>query len=66
MKRMKEACGLILNWVAVYLDTPLETAIERNRYRSKRMLEHVIIDMSKHLQRPLTYEGYSEVIVVNA
>lgn len=48
--------------VALYLDTPLEVAIERNAKRERNIPEGVIRDMHSRLEPPTTEEGFDSVI----
>jgi predicted kinase len=50
--------------VAVFLDTPLEVALTRNRARAKFVSEQVVQDMARHLQPPSKTEGLDDVIHV--
>jgi predicted kinase len=50
--------------VAVFLNTPLEVALTRNRSREKRVLDDVIRRMATHLEPPTVEEGFAEVVRV--
>lgn len=52
--------------VAIFIDTPLGIALERNRTRSKVVLEQVVREMAVHLQPPTLAEGLDDVIRVSA
>lgn len=55
-----DKCDLI----AVYFDTPLEVAKERNHNRSRVVPDFVIERMAKRLVAPKKEEGWKEIIVV--
>ena len=50
--------------IAVFLDTPLETAIERNNKREKVVKEATIRKLSEFMQPPSRYEGFDIIIRV--
>lgn len=50
--------------IAVFLDTPLEVAIERNREREKVVKETTIRSLSKFLEPPSRDEGFDLIIRV--
>ena len=65
MRRIEGSCARTVRWIAVFLDTPLEIALERNRSRDKRVLANVIREMEKHLQTPDKDEGFFDIIVIS-
>ena len=52
--------------IAVFLDTPAEVALVRNRGREKRVLESVVREMAVHVRPPSVGEGFDRVIRVEA
>ncbi len=50
--------------IAVFLDTPLEVALERDKARAKVVSDQVIREMAGHLQPPSKAEGLDEIICV--
>lgn len=65
MRHIEGRCARTVRWIAVFLDTPLEIALERNKNRDKRVLENVIREMEKHLQAPDKDEGFFDIIVIS-
>ena len=49
---------------ALFFDTPLETCLERNRGRQRRVPEDVIREMAHKLTRPQIEEGFARVETV--
>ena len=50
--------------IAVFLDTPIETAIERNNKREKVVREATIRKLSEFMQPPSNCEGFDTIIRV--
>lgn len=44
--------------------TPIETCLERNSKRERKVPEHVILDMVKRFQCPLEREGFSRIEII--
>ena len=60
------AIGFGLHCTAVYLDTPLETCLERNEYRNRRPVPlNTILHMSKGIQLPTEEEGFHSILTIN-
>lgn len=51
--------------VAVFVNTPLEAALERNSKRERKIPEHVIETMHSQLQEPSPDEGFDTIIIYN-
>ncbi len=47
---------------AIYFDTPLESCLERNRTRERKVPEEVLCMMAAKLQPPTTSEGFTTVV----
>ena len=65
MRRLERLSRTKIRWIGVFMDTPLEIALKRNRNRDKHVLEEVIRDLSRHLQPPGRNEGFFNIIVVH-
>jgi len=50
---------------AVLFDTPIETCIERNRARDRKVPEEILRMMSAKLQPPTAEEGFTSVAVLS-
>lgn len=60
------AIGFGLHCTAVYLDTPLETCLERNEYRNRPPVPlNTILHMSKGIQLPTEEEGFHSILTIN-
>ena len=49
---------------ALFFDVPLETCLERNRGRARKVPEETIRDMALRLLRPSVDEGFTRVTLV--
>ena len=67
-KRASILRGVPKNYIktAVFINTPLELAIERNKNRDRTIPEEIIHSMSKHLVKPELEEGFDHVIEFDA
>lgn len=53
-----------LERILVFLDTPLEVALSRNRGGEKQVLDDVVREMARHLQPPSVEEGFDRLVIV--
>ena len=53
-----------IKMIAVLVDTPLETCIERQNLRDRKVPEDVIRRMYWNLQGPTKEEGWDEICIV--
>jgi predicted kinase len=65
-KMIAEGTDAKFNKIAIFIDTPVEVAIQRNYSRQKIVKEETILDMSRHLQEPTEAEGFQKVIRIKA
>lgn len=49
---------------AIFFDTPLDTCLERNRRRERRVPEEAIRGLARRLSPPTLAEGFSRIFVV--
>ena len=47
---------------AIFFDTPLDTCLERNRRRERRVPEEAIRGLARRLQPPKEQEGFARVV----
>jgi predicted kinase len=50
-------------FIAVFVDTPLETCIKQNKERPRQVKDDVIESFYNRLEKPTLEEGFSEIIV---
>lgn len=67
--RIKKLMGQIPDYytkIAVYMDTPLQVCLERNREREdgRKIDEKIIIDMMNKLEMPSSDEGFDYVEII--
>ncbi len=65
IRNVERALRCRVNRVAVFLDTPLETALARNEGRGKRVRKEVLYEMARHLQPPEEEEGFDRIIRIH-
>lgn len=61
-----ERTDVKFNKIAIFIDTPVEVAIQRNYSRQKIVKKETILDMVRHLQEPTEGEGFDRVIRIKA
>lgn len=52
------------NCTAIFVDTPLDECLRRNRKRERHVSEDVIYRMASNLVPPTKEEGFKEIIVI--
>lgn len=62
--KTKKAIGLEHEYQAIYVDVPLETCIERQGNRDRKVPPERIEEMHNEMVAPTTKEGFAEVFVV--
>lgn len=62
--KTKKAIGLEHEYQAIYVDVPLETCIERQGNRDRKVPPERIKEMYNEMVAPTTKEGFVEVFVV--
>ncbi len=62
IRNVERALGRRVKRVAVFLDTPLGTALARNAGRGKHIREEVLYEMARHLQPPKEEECFDRII----
>lgn len=62
--KFRKIVGLSHEYQAIYVNTPLETCIERQENRDKKVPPERIKEMHKEMVAPTTKEGFAEVFVV--
>lgn len=61
IKQLKDSTQRAFDAVAVFVDTPLDLALSRNRGRDKFVKENVLRDLAKVLEPPVLAEGFRAV-----
>ncbi len=59
IKGLKKTVGII------FLNTPLEKCIERNRENPVKVTDNIIVSLSTKLELPEKNEGFNEILVLN-
>lgn len=62
IKQLKNAIHNSFDVVAVFVDTPLDVALDRNRKRDKFVEESVIRELANVLEPPELAEGFKEIM----
>lgn len=63
-RTLQAFAGLYDKAIAVFVNTPLITALQRNRNRTRKVPEDVICRMARQLEPPVQEEGFDEIIVL--
>ena len=66
IQRVSRLTGFRPRCVAVFLDTPLNIALARNRARSEAVAENIVRESAVHLQPPSKAEGLDDILDVKA
>ena len=61
---IKAQCKIEFDLIAIFFDTPIDLAIERNSKREKYVNESTIRMLQTYLEKPLKEEGFKEVIYI--
>lgn len=62
LEMIEERTNIKLRKIAIFIDTPVEVAIQRNYSRQKIVKEETILNLSRYLQEPTERESFEQVI----